>query len=41
MLARSKGVQVAFSSSPNNFLVDLEKELKVELSTVSKLEEEF
>ena len=32
---------MALSPTPNNFLVDLEKELKAELSTVSKLEEEF
>ncbi|XP_075670276.1 uncharacterized protein LOC142640060 [Castanea sativa] len=41
VLARLKGVQVALSSSPNNFLVDLEQELKAELFTVSKLEKEF
>ena len=34
-------MQVALSTNPNNFLVDLEKELKAKLSIVSKLKEEF
>ena len=41
ILARFRGVQIALSNNPNNFLVQLEQELRTELSEVLKLEEEY
>ena len=41
ILARLRGVQIALSNNPNNFLVRLEQELRTELSEVLKLEEEY
>ena len=40
-LARLRGVQIALSNNPKNFLIHLEQELRTELAEVSKLEEEF
>lgn len=39
--ARLKGVQSALGVNPNNFLIDLEKSLLKELSSVASLEAEF
>ncbi|KAL4649917.1 hypothetical protein ACB092_01G049100 [Castanea dentata] len=39
--ARLQGVQVVLANRPNNFLVDLEKALRAELTEISKQEEEF
>lgn len=39
--ARLKGVQMAVSHYPNEFLVELEKALRLEFTEVFKLEEEF
>jgi len=39
--ARLKGVQTALGNNLNNFLIDLEKSLLVELSSVANLEAEF
>lgn len=41
VIAGLKGVQLALSRNANDFLVGLEKDLKVELNEVSKLEKEF
>ena len=41
ILARLRGVQIALSNNPNNFLVRLEQELRTELSEVSKSEVEY
>ena len=41
ILARLRGVQIALSNNPNNFLVRLEQELRTELFEVLKLEEEY
>ena len=41
VIARLKGVQLALSRNANYFLVGLEKDLKVGLNEVSKLEEDF
>ena len=41
ILARLRGVQIALSNNPNNFLVWLEQDLCTELSKVSKLKEEY
>ena len=41
ILARLRGVQIALSNNPNNFLVQLEQELRTELFEVLKLEEEY
>ena len=38
---RLHGVQMVLANRPNNFLIDLEKSLRVELSEISKQEEEF
>ena len=39
--ARLRGVQIALSNNPKNFLIHLEQELRIELAEVLKLEEEF
>ena len=39
--ARLRGIQVALASNPTSFLVNLERDLRVEFMEVSKLEEEF
>ena len=39
--ARLKGVQIALGNNLNNFLIDLEKSLLVELPSVANLEAEF
>lgn len=36
-----KGIQVALTSKPSDFLVDLEKRLLGEYANISKIEEEF
>ena len=41
ILARLRGVQIALSNKPNNFLVWFEQELCTKLSEVLKLEEEY
>ena len=41
MLARLRGIQTVLSINPNDFLVDLEKDLQAEFHEVSKLEEKF
>ncbi|KAK9988380.1 hypothetical protein SO802_028619 [Lithocarpus litseifolius] len=41
VVARLRCVQTALSTNPNNFLVDLEKELRVEFTKISKLEEDL
>ena len=41
MLARLQGIQTALSINPNDFLVDLEINLRAKFQEVSKLEEEF
>ena len=40
-LARLRGVQIAFSNNPKNFLIHLKQELCTKLTKVLKLEEEF
>ena len=39
--ARLKGIQEKLSIRPNNFLVELEKNLRVEYAKVIRMEEEF
>ena len=39
--ARLRGVQIAFSNNPKNFLIRLKQELHTKLTKVSKLVEEF
>ena len=39
VLARLRGIQIALSINPNDFLVDLEKNLRAGFQEVSKLEE--
>jgi len=39
--ARLKGIQTALGNNPNNFLIELEKSLLSELSTINTLEAEF
>ena len=41
ILARIKGIQENLLVRPNNFLVDLERKLRLEYAKVAKLEEEF
>ncbi|XP_023878931.2 uncharacterized protein LOC111991384 [Quercus suber] len=41
VFARLGGIQTAMSINPNNFLVNLERELRAEYHEISKLEEEF
>ncbi|XP_075633611.1 uncharacterized protein LOC142606095 [Castanea sativa] len=41
LLARLRGIQVALSTHPNNFLVELERQLRSEFHDISKIEEEF
>nr|XP_023880427.1 uncharacterized protein LOC111992798 [Quercus suber] len=41
VIARLKGIQMSLSIRPNNYLIDLERELRSELLDVTKLEEEF
>ena len=41
VLARLGGIQATLSINPNNFLVDLERELRVEYHEIAELEEEF
>ena len=41
VLARLGGIQKALSVNPNNFLVDLERDLRAEFHEIAKLEEEF
>lgn len=40
-MARLKGIQKSLAIKPNNYLVNLERELKAEFAKVSKLEEEL
>uniref|UniRef100_A0A2N9I899 Reverse transcriptase domain-containing protein n=1 Tax=Fagus sylvatica TaxID=28930 RepID=A0A2N9I899_FAGSY len=39
--ARLRGIQVSLASSPNSFLVNLEKQLRLEFLDILQLEEEF
>lgn len=39
--AKLKGIQMVLSHHPNEFLVELEKTLRLEFAKVSKLKEEF
>ena len=41
VVARLRGVQIALSTNPNNFLVGLEKELRLEFTEILKLKEEL
>lgn len=41
VVVRLKCVQVALSTNPNNFLVEMERDLKLEFTEISKFEEEF
>nr|XP_023904633.1 uncharacterized protein LOC112016320 [Quercus suber] len=41
VVARLRGVQVALSTNPNNFLVDLERNLTLEFVKISKLKEKL
>ncbi|KAK9984141.1 hypothetical protein SO802_033666 [Lithocarpus litseifolius] len=41
VLARLRGIQAAMSVNPNNFLVDLERDLTAEYHEVTRQEEEF
>lgn len=41
LCAKLKGIQMVLSHHPNEFLVELEKNLGLEFAEVSKLEEEF
>ena len=41
VLARLGGIQATLLINPNNFLVDLERELRVEYHEIAELEEEF
>ncbi|XP_075654120.1 uncharacterized protein LOC142624437 [Castanea sativa] len=41
LVARLKGIQENLSIQPNNFLVDLERKLRIDYAEVIKLEEEF
>ena len=41
VVTRLRGVQTALSTNPNNFLVGLEKELRLEFTEILKLKEEL
>ena len=41
VVARHRGVQTALSTNPNNFLVDLERDLRKKFTEILKLEEEL
>ena len=41
LFARLRGIQVALSTRPNGFLVELERQLRSEFHDISKIEEEF
>ena len=41
VVARIRGIQAAFSTNPSHFLVGLERDLRLDFTEISKLEEEF